>query len=263
MCGIKLLCVGSLRPIGAPPLPLLFDCVQGAVSGDNVPAVQELKGSVLQNPADVSCPCDLTDDYLLRLAGDFTPSRGRARGGVLESASVAAQRCGSTLPALLPETCSPARALLDSASINPIDSALFANFAKAIVDDTKVNLSSPEGVSALRASVSVHLAHLGRFMEPFRLRGVARLPSSAPNRHLNLPLLHLLINVFGYADRALCADLSEGMYICGRIPLSPTLVPRVTPAKRSDARLYAGLADRNRRIVRAVRASLSRDTAEK
>ena len=157
MCGIKLCCVGSLRPIGAPPLPLLFDCVQGAVSGDNVPAVQELQGSVLQNPVDVSFPCDLTEDYLLRLAGDFTPSRGRARDGVWESADVAVQRCGSTLPTLLPENCPPARALLAAASINPFGSALFANFATAIVADTKANLSSPEDVSALRASVSVHL----------------------------------------------------------------------------------------------------------
>ena len=57
-------------------------------------------------------------------------------------------------------------------------------------------------------------------------------------------------------------DLSRGMLICGSIPFCPTLAPRVTPAKRSDARLYAGLANRNRRIIRAVRASLSRDTAE-
>ena len=95
------------------------------------------------------------------------------------------------------------------------------------------------------------------------MRWVACLPSSAPNRHLNFPLLHFLINVFGYADRALCADLSEGMHICGRIPFCHTLAPRVTSAKRSDAMLYAGLANRDRRIVRAVRASLSRDTAEK
>ena len=101
----------------------------------------------------------------------FSPSRGRAREGLLESAAVAAQRCGATLPTLLPETCSPDLVLSAAASINPFDSALFANFATAIVADTKANLSSPEDVSARRVSVSEHLAHLSRALEPFRERG--------------------------------------------------------------------------------------------
>ena len=175
---------------------------------------------------------------------------------------MAVQRCGATLPTLLPETCSPDLALSAAASINPFDSALFANFATAIVADTKANLSSPEDVSARRVSVSEHLARLSRALEPFRERWVASLPPSAPNRHLRFPLLYFLLNLFGFADRALCVDLSRGMLICGSIPFCPTLAPRVTPAKRSDARLYAGLDNRNRRAIRAVRASLSRDTAE-
>ena len=213
------------------------------------------------NSYDFSSPSGLTDDYVRRLSSDFSPSRGRAREGLLESAAVAVQRCGSTLPTLLPECCDAELALSTAASINPFDSALFANFATAIVADTEANLSSPEDVSALRAAVSERLVRLGRALEPFRQRRVARLPPAAPNRHLRFPLLHFLIIVFGYADGTLCADLSGGMHICGRIPFCPTLAPRVTHDKRSNARLFAGLENRYRRIIRAVRASLSRDTA--
>ena len=81
-----------------------------------------------------------------------------------------------------------------------------------------------------------------------------RLPVGSPARNINLPLLHVLVRRFDYADKEITNDISRRMPIAGDIPTCPVLSMGEKTASDTKDNWSKNLPDRNKRNIDRVQA---------
>ena len=105
--------------------------------------------------------------------------------------------------------------------------------------------ANPKRTKSLRSGEIQHLRKISAHFLPSRQRLVRKLESKAPARGLNIPLIVLLTQQLGYADKALPRDLVYGMGIVGEIETTNSIAPRNTPATTNLGHMECSLRIRN------------------
>ena len=182
------------------------------------------------------------------LDGSFQPIRGRNLAAAASTGVSGSQPTGRAPPALTSGALdSEAAHVRAPCAVMPIASLI--NLAIPI----SVRSVLPAHISPTLLTVERRVRALPTFREidaklaPYRARWVGRLPAGSPARSINLPLLHLLVNRFGYPDRRTVLDIAAGMPIAGDIPVCDTIQPRETLEECTS-----GIVERNATAIGRV-----------
>ena len=117
------------------------------------------------------------------------------------------------------------------------------------------HISNPVGIISRRSRA---LGALGTFrdietkLEPYRAKWSESLPTDAPSRLINIPLLLLIARRCGYPDKDIIEDLACGMPIAGEIPDRSALRPRAKTATMTEKDWTQGIPARNKLTIDRV-----------
>ena len=175
-------------------------------------------------PSTIAAPIETSDsDFDLNqwertLFENFEPSRKRRRTAILASTAALTQRSGSVLPGLLPRGVSPRAALALAQGMSPFDKALKLAFPPDTHRRVRFTNEHPKLTKCLRRRVIVRLRKLSNRLHAARSRLTHKLPTKAPARLLNIPLIMLLVDKLDYPDKTSLRHGHRGGHEIDQLP---------------------------------------------